>query len=102
MLELLVKNASLVDGRTGVNIAVDAGRIVAIEAGIGSEAGEVIKAGGPLVTLPFVDAHLHMDPSGYRGSTSPARCSRVSHCGSSPTCNYSTIVSASSRAVPMP
>lgn len=60
-LDLLVKNATLPDGRTGQDIAVTGGRITAIEPGIAAEAGRVIDAGGLLVAPPFVDCHFHMD-----------------------------------------
>ncbi|PVB62156.1 amidohydrolase family protein [Labrenzia sp. 011] len=59
--DLLVKNANLPDGRTGIDIACRGGRIVAVEAAIGAEAGTVIDAGGQLVSPPFVDSHFHMD-----------------------------------------
>lgn len=59
--DLLVKNANLADDRTGVDIAVSDGRIVAVEPGITAEAGRVIDAGGKLVSAPFIDIHFHMD-----------------------------------------
>ncbi|HUG60741.1 MAG TPA: amidohydrolase family protein [Methylomirabilota bacterium] len=61
MLDLLVTDANLPDGRTGVDIAVDGGRIVAVEPGIDAEARERIVATGRLVTPPFIDPHFHMD-----------------------------------------
>ncbi|WP_305987326.1 amidohydrolase family protein [Roseibium sp. MMSF_3544] len=60
-LDLLVKNANLHDGRTGIDIACKDGRIEAVEAGINAEAGETIDAAGKLVSPPFVDSHFHMD-----------------------------------------
>ncbi|MCX5493785.1 amidohydrolase family protein [Kaistia dalseonensis] len=59
--DLIVKNATLPDGRTGQDIAVAAGKIVAIEPGIAAEAGRVIDAAAQLVAPPFVDCHFHMD-----------------------------------------
>ncbi len=59
--DLLVTNANLPDGRTGVDIACKDGRIAAVEPGITAEAGQVIDAGGKLVSPPFVDSHFHMD-----------------------------------------
>jgi cytosine deaminase len=61
MFDLILKNASLPDGRTGMDIACQGGKIVAVEAGIAAEAGEVIDADGYLVSPPFVDPHFHMD-----------------------------------------
>lgn len=60
-LDLLVKNASLPDGRIGVDIACSMGQITAVERGIKAEAARVIDAGGRLVAPPFVDSHFHMD-----------------------------------------
>jgi len=61
MFDLIVKNATLTDGQTGVDIACENGRIAAVEAGITAEAQRVIDAGGYLVSPPFVDPHFHMD-----------------------------------------
>ncbi|MCJ8142481.1 amidohydrolase family protein [Ancylobacter sp. A5.8] len=60
-LDLLVKNARLADGREGLDIACEGGRIVAVERGIEAEAGRTLDAGGRLVAPPFVDVHFHMD-----------------------------------------
>lgn len=59
--DLLVKNANLPDGRTGVDIACNKGVIEAVEAGIDTEANQTIDANGRLVSPPFVDSHFHMD-----------------------------------------
>lgn len=61
MFDTLIRNANLPDGRKGIDIAIRAGRIAAVEAGITAEAAEVIDATGRLVTPPFVDPHFHMD-----------------------------------------
>lgn len=61
MFDLIVKNATLPDGQTGVDIACQDGTIVAVEPGITTEAAEVIDAEGYLVAPPFVDPHFHMD-----------------------------------------
>ncbi len=61
MFDLIVRNASLTDGQTGVDIACKDGRIAAVEASITAEAKEVIEAEGYLVSPPFVDPHFHMD-----------------------------------------
>lgn len=60
-LDLLLRNAVLPDGRTGIDIACEGGKIVAVEPNIEAEAGQVIAAGGRLVAPPFVDPHFHMD-----------------------------------------
>ncbi|NGP17358.1 amidohydrolase family protein [Devosia aurantiaca] len=61
MFDLKLTNATLADGRTGLDIGVSDGRIAAIEANLGGDAGEVIDAAGQLVSPPFVDCHFHMD-----------------------------------------
>src|SRR5262245_28008604 len=61
MLDLVVRNATLADGRRGVDVGVQAGRIAAAEPRLQAEAVETIDAGGLLLTPPFVDAHFHMD-----------------------------------------
>jgi len=61
MFDLMVKNASLPDGRNGMTIAVKDGRIAAVDVAIDGEAAEVVDAAGHLVSPPFVDSHFHMD-----------------------------------------
>src|SRR5690349_15364891 len=60
-IDLLIKNATLPDGRTGMDVAISARRILAVEPAIGQEAGEVVDAQGQLLSPPFVDCHFHMD-----------------------------------------
>ncbi len=61
MLDLLIFNARLVDGRQGMSVAVMDGRIVEVTAGLRAPAREVLDAGDLLLSPPFVDAHFHMD-----------------------------------------
>ena len=61
MFDLLVKNATLTDGRSGVDIACKDGYIVSVEKSIDTGAKEIIDANGYLVSPPFVDPHFHMD-----------------------------------------
>ena len=61
MFDLLVQNATLPDGRSGVSIAVRGAKIVDVGQGLQGEAGTVIDAGGYLLSPPFIDAHFHMD-----------------------------------------
>jgi cytosine deaminase len=61
MFDLIIRDANLPDGRTGMDIGITGGKIAAIEKGIASDAGEEITATGRLVTPPFVDPHFHMD-----------------------------------------
>jgi cytosine deaminase len=60
-MDLVIRNATLADGRTHTDIAIDAGRIVDVGPRLPVAASHEIDAGGDLVTAPFVDAHFHMD-----------------------------------------
>ncbi len=61
MLDLLLKNATLPDGRQAMSVAVRGERIVEVAAGLDAPAHTVIDAQGLLLSPPFVDAHFHMD-----------------------------------------
>ena len=61
MLDLLIRNATLVDGRRNMSVAVQAGRIVEVSAGLDAPAHQRVDAMGLLLSPPFVDAHFHMD-----------------------------------------
>ncbi|TAG02031.1 MAG: cytosine deaminase [Betaproteobacteria bacterium] len=61
MFDLLVKNATLADGRTEMSIGVVGDRIVDLAQALDAPAVAVIDAAGQLVSPPFVDAHFHMD-----------------------------------------
>jgi cytosine deaminase len=61
MLDLIVRNATLADGRRGIDVGVQAGRIEAVEPHLQAEAGQTIDAQGRLLAPPFVDSHFHMD-----------------------------------------
>ncbi|MBY3165685.1 amidohydrolase family protein [Rhizobium laguerreae] len=61
MFDLIIRDANLPDGRTGIDIAIRDGRIEAVERRIEAETGSEISALGRLVTPPFVDPHFHMD-----------------------------------------
>ncbi len=61
MLDLLIHNATLPDGRTSMSVAVQDGRIAEVTEGLHAPAHETVDAGGLLLSPPFVDAHFHMD-----------------------------------------
>jgi cytosine deaminase len=61
MLDTLVTDAVLPDGRTAMSIAVQDGRIVEVAEGLVAPARETVDAAGLLVAPPFCDAHFHMD-----------------------------------------
>ena len=61
MLDLMIRNANLPDGRKEMDIAVENGRIVEVGPNIEAPAAREIEASGRLATPPFVDSHFHMD-----------------------------------------
>jgi cytosine deaminase len=65
MLDYLIINASLVDGREAMNIAIRDSKIVEVtdQAIATSELPDdcLYDAKGQLVTAPFIDSHFHMD-----------------------------------------
>ena len=61
MLDLLIHNAALPDGRQNMSIAVQGGRIAEVTEGLNVPAHETVDAGGLLLSPPFVDAHFHLD-----------------------------------------
>ncbi len=61
MPSLLIRDATLPDGRTGIDILCADGRIANLAPRISASAERTIDAAGMLVAPPFVDAHFHMD-----------------------------------------
>ncbi|PQA78272.1 amidohydrolase family protein [Rhodoferax sp. TS-BS-61-7] len=64
MLDLLIHNATLPDGRQNMSVAVQAGRITEVAERLSPAAApakETVDADGMLLSTPFVDAHFHMD-----------------------------------------
>jgi cytosine deaminase len=61
MLDLIIRNANLPDGRKGVDIAMKDGAIVEVAPGLDVEANREIDATERLASPPFVDSHFHMD-----------------------------------------
>ena len=61
MLDLIVRNANLPDGRTGIDIAIDKGAIVEVGPKLDTQSSQEIDATGRLATPPFIDSHFHMD-----------------------------------------
>ncbi|WP_326894270.1 amidohydrolase family protein (plasmid) [Rhizobium beringeri] len=61
MFDLIVRNANLPDGRKGIDIGIQGGKIIAVEHNLQAQAGEDIDATDRLVSPPFVDPHFHMD-----------------------------------------
>jgi cytosine deaminase len=61
MLDLLVTDAALPDGRSGMSVAVQDGRIVEVAPGLRVAALDTVDAQGQLLTPHFCDPHFHMD-----------------------------------------
>ena len=61
MLDLIIRNGNLPDGRTGLDIAVKNGLIIDVAVSLKAKAKREIDATGRLVSPPFVDSHFHMD-----------------------------------------
>ncbi|QDE40987.1 amidohydrolase family protein [Luteibacter pinisoli] len=60
-MDLIIRHATLPDGRRDVDIGIEGGRFAAIQPGLPATGVEEIDAHGRLVAPPFVDAHFHMD-----------------------------------------
>jgi len=96
MADMVIRGGTVIDG-TGAepfeaDVAIDAGRIVAIGK-IANRGSEEIDARGLLVTPGFVDPHTHYD--GQATWSSPSRLPRGT--ASRPRCS-ATAVSASRHA----
>ncbi|MGO7592875.1 amidohydrolase family protein [Rhizobium leguminosarum] len=61
MFDLIVRKVNLPDGRKGIDIGIQGGKIIAVEPNLQAQAQEEIDATGRLVSPPFVDPHFHMD-----------------------------------------
>ena len=62
MLDLLITNATLPDGRAGMSVAVQDGRIAEVTPGLRAPAAETVDAKGCLLSPPFCDPAL---PHGF-------------------------------------
>jgi cytosine deaminase len=62
MHDLLLRNATLPDGRQGIDLLALGGRIAAVGPALDAPAGTpVLEADGWLLSPPLVDAHFHLD-----------------------------------------
>ncbi|VAW21541.1 Cytosine deaminase, partial [hydrothermal vent metagenome] len=59
--DLIVKNVTLPNGQTKMDIACENGKISAVEHAINAEAKTIIDGENQLVSPPFVDPHFHLD-----------------------------------------
>ena len=72
MVDLIVRNARLLDGRL-LDIAVEGTRFARIGPSLDLDAAKAIDAEGRLVTAPLVDCHLHLDASLTAGTSAIQR-----------------------------
>ena len=61
MLDLLIQNATLPDGRSAMSVAVHDGKIVEVAPLLDAPTHQRLDAQGQLLSPPFVDPHFHMD-----------------------------------------
>jgi cytosine deaminase len=61
MLDLIIRNATLPDGRIGMDIAITGPTITAVEPNLAATAAHEIDATNRLVCPPFIDSHVHLD-----------------------------------------
>ena len=61
MLDLLIRNANLPDGRKRIDIAIENGSIVQMGPELDAQATREIDANDRLAAPPFVDSHFHID-----------------------------------------
>jgi cytosine deaminase len=60
-MDLVLRHATLPDGRRDMDIAIEHGRIAALGPQLQLRGASEIDVAGDLVSPPFVDAHFHMD-----------------------------------------
>jgi cytosine deaminase len=60
-MDLILRGATLADGRREQDIGIEGERIVAVEPRLAATAARELDVTGLLVSAPFVDAHFHMD-----------------------------------------
>lgn len=60
-MDLVIRNTTLPDGRTGIDIGILDGRIAVLAPQLAARGVREIDAAGDLVSPPLVDAHFHMD-----------------------------------------
>ena len=61
MIDLIIRNANLPDGQTGIDIAIQNGSIAEVGPKLDIQSNREIDATDRLATPPFVDSHFHMD-----------------------------------------
>jgi cytosine deaminase len=73
MIDLILRDAVLPDGRTGVDLAVHEGHFLGLDPGVETPARREIHLDGCLVVPGFVDPHLHLDLALMNDQNRPGR-----------------------------
>lgn len=110
MFDILIKNATVVDGtgapRFTADIAVKDGLIADIAPNLTGEAKETIDACGKVVTPGFIDYHSHSDSAFIYGTDAYNYLEQgvttqiTGHCGSGPVPYYEGLLDDSKRFLP--
>lgn len=61
MIDLILRHATLPDGRENIDVGIQNGTIVALEPHLAATAHQEFDLAGDLLSPPLVDAHFHMD-----------------------------------------
>jgi cytosine deaminase len=61
MIDLILRHATLADGRGQIDVGIRGDTIVAVEPNLAATAAQEFDLAGDLLSAPLVDAHFHMD-----------------------------------------
>ena len=61
MIDLILRHATLADGRKNIDVGIQNATIVAVEPNLAAVAAQEFDLAGDLLSAPLVDAHFHMD-----------------------------------------
>jgi cytosine/creatinine deaminase len=79
-LDLIIRNAKLLDRDGSWDIGIDAGRIASIENDIAGKGAEEIDAGGRLAAPTYVNGHVHHDKSNLGDIMRPNETNSFQEC----------------------
>lgn len=72
-IDLVIRNASTLEGEHGVDLAIHQGKIVAKQANLEMQGQREIDSGGNLVIPGFVESHVHLDIALMNNDKKPGR-----------------------------
>lgn len=73
LMDLIIRNASTPDGKTGVDLAIHQGKIFAKHANLEMQCQRELDAEGNLVIPGFVESHVHLDIALMNSEEQPGR-----------------------------